>query len=262
MKKAIFFDIDGTIVTEDEYSVIPESTKNAIKQARANGHLAFINTGRTVFNLSMELKEIGFDGYLCGCGTYIELGGEVLLRNKLEKEFCCRMARIIKECGAYPVYERSDSVFFDKDAMNHKGVQYIKDIFLKDVENKERTTDDEDFSFDKFVIFTDNKTDTANLFKEIEKYFEIIDRGGGFYENVPIGFSKATAISVVLEKNGIPLENAYAVGDSMNDLPMLKAVPNSIAMGGAEKIYPYVSFITKPINEDGIEYALRHFGII
>ena len=48
----------------------------------------------------------------------------------------------------------------------------------------------------------------------------------------------------------------------MNDLPMLTAVPNSIAMGGAEKIYPYVSFITKPIEEDGIEFALNHFGII
>ena len=58
------------------------------------------------------------------------------------------------------------------------------------------------------------------------------------------------------------MENAFAVGDSMNDLPMLEAVPNSIAMGGAEVIYPYVSFVTKPIEEDGIEYALAHFGII
>lgn len=262
MKKAIFFDIDGTIVTEDERSVIPESTKRAIKQARKNGHLAFINTGRTVFNMNSELKNIGFDGYLCGCGTYIEFGGEVMLHNKLDNEFCRQLSEIIRKHGAYPVYERSDSVFFDRMAMNHPGVQYIKEIFLKDVENKERNTDDDDFSFDKFVIWTDENTDTEPLFKEISKNFAIIDRGDGFYENVPLGFSKATAIEMILEKTGISLENAYAIGDSMNDLSMLKAVPNSIAMGGAEKIYPYVSFITKPIEEDGIEYALSHFGII
>lgn len=262
MKKAIFFDIDGTIVTEDERSMIPESTKRAIKQARANGHLAFINTGRTVFNMNNELKNIGFDGYLCGCGTYIEFNGEVMLHNKLDKQLCRSLAEIIRKYNAYPVYERSDSVFFDKEAMNHLGVQYIKDIFLKDVENKERNTDDDDFSFDKFVIWTDEKTVTEPLFKEISKNFSIIDRGGGFYENVPLGFSKATAIEMILNKTGITPENAYAVGDSMNDLPMLKAVPNSIAMGGAEKIYPYVSFITKPIDEDGIEFALSYFGII
>lgn len=262
MKKAIFFDIDGTIITEDERSMIPESTKRAIKQARANGHLAFINTGRTVFNMSSELKDIGFDGYLCGCGTYIEFGEEVLLHNRLDKSFCRSLAEAIRNYGAYPVYERSDCVFFDKEAMDHPGVRYIIDIFLKDVDNKEKTTDDEDFSFDKFVIWTDEKTDTERLFEEIRKNFAIIDRGDGFYENVPLGFSKATAIEMILNKTGIPLENAYAIGDSMNDLPMLKAVPNSIAMGGAEKIYPYVSYITKPIDEDGIEYALRHFGII
>jgi hydroxymethylpyrimidine pyrophosphatase-like HAD family hydrolase len=48
----------------------------------------------------------------------------------------------------------------------------------------------------------------------------------------------------------------------MNDLPMLEAVPNSIAMGGAEVIYPYVSYITTPIEENGIENALDHFGLI
>lgn len=262
MKKAIFFDIDGTIVTEDERSIIPESTKNAIKQARANGHLAFINTGRTVFNINSELKNIGFDGYLCGCGTYIEYGGEVILYNKLEAEFCRRIAESARECRAYPVYERFDSVFFDKAAINHPGVQYIKEIFLRDVDNKERTTDESDFSFDKFVIWTDENTDKESLFNELKKYFSLIDRGGGLYEIVPTGFSKATAIDVILVKTGISIENAYAIGDSMNDLPMFQSVPNSIAMGGAEKLYPHVSFVTKAIEEDGIEYALRHFNII
>ena len=98
--------------------------------------------------------------------------------------------------------------------------------------------------------------------RKIGQYYDIIDRGNGFFENVPLGFSKATAIDMILKKLGISPENAYAIGDSTNDLPMLRAVPNSIAMGGAEKIYPYVSYITTPIEEDGIANALRHFELI
>lgn len=261
-KKVLFFDVDGTLVTEDERSIIPESTKRAIAQARRNGHLTFINTGRTALNLSDEVKELGFDGYLCGCGTYIEYNGDVLLYNKLEQGFCRKIVDILRKYHAAPVFERRDCLFFDEESAENKGIKYFKEIFLSQNIRTDRTINDKDFSFDKFVFWTDENTDTKSIIKEIENDFMVIDRGDGFFENVPKGFTKATAINVLIERLGIPLENAYAIGDSPNDLPMLTAVSNSIAMGGAEKIYPYVSFITKPIEEDGIEYALQHFGII
>ncbi len=261
-RKAIFFDVDGTLLTEGENSYIPDSTARAIAQARRNGHLTFINTGRTIFNLSEELRSLGFDGYLCGCGTYIEYNGEVLLYNKLEQHYCRRLAEKLIEYGAIPVYERSDCIFFDRRTADAPELKYFKEVFLEQGICTDHDVTDEDFSFDKFVFWTNDKTDTEEIIRLIENDFMVIDRGDGFYENVPKGFSKATAIELILEKLGIPMENAFAVGDSMNDLPMLEAVPNSIAMGGAEVIYPYVSFVTKPIEEDGIEYALAHFGII
>ena len=44
-RKIAFFDIDGTLTSELDGSVLP-STKNAIKKARNNGHIMFINTDR------------------------------------------------------------------------------------------------------------------------------------------------------------------------------------------------------------------------
>lgn len=262
MQKIIFFDVDGTLVTEDDRAIIPESTRSAIAQARKNGHLTFINTGRTIFNLSDEIKSLGFDGYICGCGTYIECKGDILLHNKLERSHCLEIAALMRKYKAAPVFERSDCLFFDKECEENAGIRYFKEVFISQGIRTDRTTEDEDFSFDKFVFWSDENTDVESIIKEINNDYMVIDRGNGFFENVPEGFTKATAISILLEKLGIPLENAYAVGDSPNDLPMLTAVPNSIAMGGAEKIYPYVSFVTKPIYEDGIEYALKHYGII
>lgn len=262
MKKIIFFDVDGTLVTEDERAVIPQSTKRAIAEARKNGHLTFINTGRTAFNLNDKVKALGFDGYLCGCGTYIEYNGEVLLYNKLGQDYCRKIAELLRESGVVPVYEHRDCLFFDNRVMVTPELRYFRNVFLDKSIRTDFDVSDSNFSFDKFVFWRTENDDFDALVKRLENDFMIIDRGNGFYENVPKGFTKATAIDFILKKLGIPLENAYAVGDSMNDLPMLTAVPNSVAMGGAKKIYPYVSFITKPIEEDGIEYALRHFGII
>ena len=61
----------------------------------------------------------------------------------------------------------------------------------------------------------------------------------------------------------IPINSAYAIGDSMNDLPMLNAVPNSIVMGnGSDELKKSASFVTKDLLDNGIEYALKHFGMI
>lgn len=258
----IFFDIDGTLVTEDERSIIPDSARAAIAETRRRGNLTFINTGRTAFNISSRVKELGFDGYICGCGTYIEYGGQVISDNRLEQGFCRKIAEIMRECRVTPVYEDRNGYFFDGKLPMNEVLRNFLEVFVDpDIDVTGRVEDDE-FIFDKFVAWLDDGSDEEKFRSETGKYFDIIDRGGRFFENVPLGFSKATGIGLILDRLGISLENAYAIGDSMNDLPMLRAVPNSIAMGGAEQLYPYVSYITTPIEKDGIANALEHFGLI
>lgn len=46
-QKLLFFDIDGTLLTAYPWT-IPDSTQQALKAARKNGHLLFINSGRTI----------------------------------------------------------------------------------------------------------------------------------------------------------------------------------------------------------------------
>lgn len=262
MRSIIFFDIDGTLITEDERMVIPQSTRDAIAMTRKKGNLTFINTGRTAFNISPKVKDLGFDGYICGCGTNIEYNNKELLYHTINKEECRRIAELMRECNVTPVYEHRNGYFFDDKAPITDGLRYFMEVFVDSGIDVTRRVEDDEFSFDKFVIWKNDKSNMELFRKEIGKGYSIIDRGEGFYENVPLGFSKATGISYILDYLGIPLDNAYAIGDSMNDLPMLQAVPNSIAMGGAENLYPYVSYITAPIEDDGIYKALKHFKLI
>lgn len=78
MKKIAFFDIDGTLTSEIDGS-IPESAVYAIRAARANGNLMFINTGRCFQNVEQRFRDVGFDGFVCGRGTDIYCDGAEIL---------------------------------------------------------------------------------------------------------------------------------------------------------------------------------------
>lgn len=54
-RKLLFFDIDGTLLTAYPWS-IPESTRKALEAARKNGHLLFVNSGRTYAMISLWSK--------------------------------------------------------------------------------------------------------------------------------------------------------------------------------------------------------------
>lgn len=261
-RKMIFFDIDGTIITEDTH-IIPQSTINAIRKARENGHLTFINTGRTFFNVPEEIRCIGFDGYVCGCGTYIHCNNEILLSQTLSREVCMEIAKKLREYKIDGVFEAIDGIFFDQTKPASGELGKIKNMFGLLGYDVSKSWDDPQLSFDKFVIWINKESNFDAFFEYITNTFDYIDRGNNFGEIVPKGYSKASGIKFLQQHFDIPLEDCYAIGDSSNDLPMLKYVPNSIAMGNSTPfLFDIASFVTKDINDDGIEYALSHFNII
>lgn len=139
----IFFDIDGTLITEDKNRILPKTTVEAIRKTRENGNLVFINTGRVFINIDKFIKNIGFDGYVCGCGTYIVFNDKILFHNRLSKELCREVAYKSREFKLCNLYEEADHVGIDKD------FSYNED--LKDLQNNLKVNmfvGDEDFVFD------------------------------------------------------------------------------------------------------------------
>ena len=84
-RKALFFDIDGTLLSEITRQV-PESTKEALRIARSLGHLVFVNTGRSYGSLGPIKGMLEVDGWLCGCGTYVEAQGRELYHRAMPQE--------------------------------------------------------------------------------------------------------------------------------------------------------------------------------
>lgn len=261
-KKILFFDIDGTLITNDSRRIFPENTKQALKEARSNGHLLFINTGRSLCNVDDFILEAGFDGLVLGCGTQIMYQGNELFHHELNHDFCVEVAEQCRKFRFSAIFEYPTHTGFDMD-FNMEGRNEILEYFkgmgralIDDIYS-------EDFRFDKFAAWYDEKSDVSGFREYITRYFQYIEREGNFCEVVPKGFTKASGIQFLLDYFQIPLHNAYVFGDSNNDLEMMQFVEHSIAMKNCtDEVRRTASYITDDVMEGGISKAMKHFGLI
>lgn len=259
--KILFFDIDGTLLSETTHT-IPQSTIDGLKQAKENNHLIFINTGRPYTTIDDCIKDLNPDGYICGCGTYIRYYDQVLFSKTLSLQKCKEIRDLLRKTNVEGVLEGKDGVYFD-NSIRHPFLQNIKENYQAVPTFKVSTFDDENLSFDKFAIWFDQNSDIETFKKEISEEFQYITRDHDFGEIVPKGCSKATGIEFLLDYFNLELEDAYVFGDSFNDLAMLEYVKYAIVMGnGNPELFDLAYLVTKNIDDDGIYYALKKLELI
>ena len=256
-RKILFFDIDETLISHKTFT-IPESTKNALKKAKENGHLIFINRGRTKSIIGDDIKELDFDGYVCGCGTYIEVDDKVLYSNRISKEKYSTILDSLKKYELNAVLEGEEAIYVDENTED--------DLLLSNLRKQNypiKPYDIDNMTFNKmFIRYNDNKY-IDNFCEDTKEIFDYIDHGTGTRELIPKGHSKGSGIDFLIDYFKIDKKDTFAFGDSNNDIPMLENVTNSIVMGnGNPDLFKKATFVTKHIDEDGIEYAMKHFKII
>lgn len=261
-RKILFFDIDGTIICKNgEY--IPESTIVALKKAQENGNIIIVNTGRTRSFIDKKIEDIGFDGYICGCGTYIELDNQILYSKTIDKERYSDIITFTRENQIEAIFEGTKAIFMDFESQN-ENTQYRIKKFM-DLGINIKPYDSEDLCFDKFFATLEDRNNLDYIRKYLESRESLIctEISQNNIEVVPQGHSKASGMEVLLNHYNIGKENSFAFGDSYNDLDMFKYCPNSILMAnGNKELTNMVNFVTREVENDGIEYALKHFNIL
>lgn len=258
-RKIVFFDIDGTLLSEIT-GEISETAITAIHKAQENGHLAVINTGRTWPLIEQRLLDIGFDAYICGCGTKIVYKGETLFHQTVEDETAQKIIAATKKYKIDNILEGDQGLYMDK---KEEMLTETWRNFSSRFDGIAAYWGEPGMKMDKMFTLTNPESDLESFCKEMEDTFDCIDREHGHYEFVPKNCSKASAIQQLIDYLGMELKDTISIGDSNNDLPMLNYTAISIAMGVHSKgLEEKVDYVTKTVEENGIYHALYHYGLI
>jgi len=270
-KYIIFLDIDGTLSGFD--GINPKNLE-IIKKVREQGHYVFLNTGRSLswamLPKTVDLKD--YDGIVSGMGTYILMNGEVLYENLIEKEileqiidrfikldYCFFVSGVTESFVAnptlffmkYPLIElKNEENFFEK--YPNAKIQKIE-LFAK--------TDKDDVDniaqYINTVRSMSKKLITDEDMDFLSKYFDVYDYGI-YIECAPKGVTKAKGMEFVMNKLGIPKDRTIAIGDSINDIDMLKCAGISVAMANAnDKVKAICSMVTTSCEDGGVGDALK-----
>lgn len=264
MQKLIFFDIDGTVLTEGDNRYVPESTIDAIRMLRENGHLCFINTGRAWSEIHDNIASLPFDGFVCGCGTFINYHDEILLADEIPIDLADAVYKKLHTCRLEWVLEGQHTIYYSTLPYQTRLGRFHREFHTL---FPEKCTDfppeARGLRYDKFCICATPDSNLSEFMDTFEKDFTFIDRGDGFFEVIPAGHSKASGMQFLMDYLKISRQNTIAIGDSTNDLPMLEFAGLSIGMKKSDAtVLDTVDYVTDTVENDGIYKAMKHYHLI
>lgn len=264
MKKAIFFDIDGTLIDcINGHIDLSHQVKQAIRRLQQEGHYAFIATGRPYAFLSEAILSFGFDGYILTNGAQVMIGNETIYKEPLDPtfvknataEFEQRQIQYMLQSDRYSYMKdeyKEYYQFFDNIGVSRNYL--VSDYQLEDVQTQKielLCPNDEAMEYCLSLVEQNPEYDYVHSISE--RMFELYSKKN----------TKATGILTALKHLGIPVEQSYAFGDGKNDIEMLSIVGCGIAMGNAsDEVKSYAHQVTDSVLEDGVATGIEKYILI
>ena len=182
---------------------------------------------------------------------------------EIEKQRGIELLRKAKECNLGVIAEGQEDCYFPGHISRFDRLESTRRYFASRGIGIEQSLESERFEYDKLFVYVDDKSDFDSFREYLGDDMEALDRGGKAYEVIQKGFSKATACQFIMERYDMDASHAYVFGDSSNDLAMFEYAEHAIAMGRHDSVLdPYAEFVTKTVENDGIAYAMKHYGLI
>ena len=251
-RKYIFFDIDGTLTDDNPGGKILESTFRTLNQLKANGHFVAIATGRAQYMAMDVAKEAHIDCLVTDGGNGITLHNELQYIKPID---FVQANRVIDQCIEYH--------YPFAVALKNEAILYTNQKNQSKQRLPTKLIEDENIDFHQvkeiFKIF-------ISCSEEEEKLLDLGTLDYMRYFKGQVIVEPAEKYQGILEMVHLLKGNEKDIvvfGDGLNDISMIQKAPLGIAMGNAiDEVKEVADFVTKRNDDDGIEYACRHFGWI
>lgn len=262
MTKALFFDIDGTLVSFDTH-LIPQSAVDALTEAKAGGTEIYISTGRPypIINNIGAISHL-VDGYITTNGAYCFIGEREVSCEAIPEEDVARVIEYSRTMG-FPcivVGERMLTMF--NTASDPEAVAHVARML--NVPGIEKEYPLEALSGQRILQLTPFISEAQE--REIMETVAGVESGRWcpeFADFTAKGISKAKGLADIASCRGFDISETMAFGDGGNDLSIIRAAGIGVAMGNANpELKEAADYITASVDEDGVSKALRHFGVI
>ncbi len=263
----LVLDIDGTLVGSDK--TISEKTREAIIKAQQRGKIVAIASGRSIAGIRKTASNISLEQY---GGYVIAYNGTTVVNCKTGE---CIYNQMVPKELVKPVYEAAKRVnagiviYNDntKEMISGNGLnEYIKidaeacNVTINEVSDFVKAVN---FPFNKFLL-SGKPEHMAEVEKIMAKEFGDrlnVFRSDPFYvELLPRYVDKGVAVEKLVKHLDIQREKVICIGDSYNDLPMLRFAGMGVAMGNAQQeVKEMADYVTASNDEDGIVNVIDKF---
>ncbi|MDX8045140.1 HAD family hydrolase [Gracilibacillus sp. S3-1-1] len=278
LPKALCLDMDGTLL--NNHNQLTENTLTIIQYIRQQGVRVFIVTGRSLNEVfDSAPADIELDGFVTANGMITYLDGEKLLEHSLSTTLVEKVIQSAREHNIY--YEAhpndgdrlsllEDKPYMEKMISGNKPDQVginewleREDAINHDIKWYEQLPEQK---YAKMYCFSSEQTEMKNWIECLEELKKETDftTSSSSHHNVEVmvsGVNKATGIKALLNHYGISPEQTMAMGDSNNDIPMMKYVGYPVGMRNAtDQIKELVTDTTTYTNdEEGVYHFLKNY---
>ncbi len=238
--KLIALDIDGTIL--DGNGTVSEANQEAIRLAQEKGIYIVLSTGRSLITCQHIAESLNISSYLItanGSEIWDFATGNLVERHLIAPE------RI--------------QMMWD---LAHTHQINFWTLTTEKVWREEFPNDPTIYEWLKFGYDTPDDDLRHMILEKLKQYdeFELSNSSPTNIEVNAKGVNKGTGLLKVCQLLGISVEEVMAIGDSLNDISMIKEAGYGIAMGNAQEIVKETANWTTATNkESGVAKAIHHW---
>ncbi|PVW03941.1 Cof-type HAD-IIB family hydrolase [Microbacterium sp. Gd 4-13] len=276
-RRIAFLDVDGTLI--DHQQRLAPSAIEAVRGARARGHLVYLCTGRARAEIPDHVAAIGFDGVISAGGGFTDRGDEHVARHLMPPEDLAELTAFFEAHDVEYILQAYDDIYPSRGILAR-----VRPIFdgaeagaddpaavaaLARVEKRMAYKGPAPVDAIAKATFAGTHPDTFSVVRDgLGARFHVITGtipylGGSGGEVSLHGVTKGSAIVELVTLLGMSLDDAIGIGDSYNDLEMLRVCGVGIAMGNADDtVKGYADEVTTSVHDDGVHTAFTRHGLI